>query len=73
MTTFVRAPEAARRLGVSTATLYAYVSRGRIGRVRAADGRASLFAVDEIDALTERSRRRPTAPPPTIDCASPAP
>lgn len=67
VTTFVRAPEAARRLGVSVPTLYAYVSRGRVGRITAADGRASLFDVEELDALTERSRRKPTAPPPTID------
>lgn len=67
MATYVRAPEAARRLGVSTSTLYAYVSRGRIGRITAADGRASLFDVDEIEALGARSRRTPSAPPPTID------
>jgi citrate synthase len=67
VTTYVRAPEAARRLGVSLPTLYAYVSRGRVGRVTAADGRASLFDVSELDALTERSRRTPVAPPPTID------
>lgn len=67
MTTYVRAPEAARRLGVSTSTLYAYVSRGRIGRITGADGRASLFDLAEVDALRERSRRRPSPPPPTID------
>lgn len=57
MTTYVRSPEAARLLGVSPATLYAYVSRGRVGRVRAADGRTSLFAVDELDALRAASSR----------------
>lgn len=67
MTTYVRAPEAARRLGVSVQTLYAYVSRGRVERITAADGRASLFDVDELDALTARSRRTPSTPPPTID------
>ena len=67
MTTFIRAPEAARRLGVSTSTLYAYVSRGRVGRITAADGRASLFDVEEIDALRERNRRGPVEPPPSID------
>ncbi|HJW59403.1 MAG TPA: helix-turn-helix domain-containing protein, partial [Actinomycetota bacterium] len=30
--------EAAARLGVKPATLYAYVSRGLLGRERAADG-----------------------------------
>ena len=66
MTTFVRAPEAARRLGVSTATLYSYVSRGRVRRTIGADGRSSLFDVDELEALREKNRR-PPPPPPTID------
>jgi citrate synthase len=67
MTTYVRSAEAARLLGVSPATLYAYVSRGRISRLRAADGRTSLFAVDEIDALRSASRRVDPSPRPTID------
>lgn len=66
MTTFVRAPEAARRLGVSTATLYSYVSRGRVHRTLAADGRSSLFDLDELDELRARNHR-PAPPPPTID------
>lgn len=66
MTTFVRAPEAARRLGVSTATLYSYVSRGRVHRTLAVDGRSSLFDVDELVELRERNHR-PAPPPPTID------
>ena len=37
------AAEAAQRLGVKPATLYAYVSRGVLSRARAADGRGSLF------------------------------
>ncbi len=67
MTTYVRAAEAARLLGVSRSTLYAYVSRGRIGRRTAADGRASLFALDEVEALAARSRRGRPAARPTID------
>ncbi len=67
MTTYVRSAEAARLLGVSPATLYAYVSRGRISRLRAADGRTSLFAVAEIDALRTASRRADPTPRPTID------
>jgi len=67
MPTYIRSAEAARLLGVTPATLYAYVSRGRIGRQTAADGRASLFALDEIEALARRSRRAPTEPRPTID------
>lgn len=66
MTTYVRAPEAARQLGVSTATLYSYVSRGRVARKLAADGRSSLFDLAELEELrTKSSRVQP--PPPTID------
>ena len=64
MTTYVRAPEAARRLGVSTATLYSYVSRGGSHRTVAADGRTSLFDVDELEALRARNT---AAPGPTTD------
>ena len=53
MTTYVRADEAARILGVSKPTLYAYVSRGRVSRTIAPDGRASLFALDEIESLAD--------------------
>ena len=67
MTTYVRSAEAARLLGVSQPTLYAYVSRGRISRLRAADGRRSLFAVAEIEALRSASRRADPDPRPTID------
>ncbi len=67
MTTYVRTAEAARLLGVQPATLYAYVSRGRIRRRRAADGRTSLFALDDIESLRNVSRRTQVAPRPTID------
>ncbi|MEM1335372.1 MAG: citrate/2-methylcitrate synthase, partial [Actinomycetota bacterium] len=67
MTTYLRSGEAARRLGVTTNTLYAYVSRGRVNRTVAADGRTSLFDLDEIDALREASRRGPVEAPPSID------
>lgn len=54
------AAEAARRLGVKQATLYAYVSRGVLTRTRAADGKASLFDADEVERLALRGRpRRP--------------
>lgn len=66
MTTYVRAPEAARQLGVSTATLYSYVSRGRVARKLAADGRSSLFDLTELEALRTKNSR-PQPPPPTID------
>lgn len=67
MTTYVRAGEAARILGVSKPTLYAYVSRGRVSRTTAPDGRASLFALDEIEALAGPGRRVTAPPRPTID------
>ena len=49
--------EAAARLGVKPATLYAYVSRGLLGRERSAHGRTSTFDPDEVDRLA----RRPSA------------
>jgi citrate synthase len=48
--------EAADRLGVKPATLYAYVSRGLLGRERGPDGR-SLFPLVEVDRLARRGRR----------------
>ncbi len=66
MTTYLRAPEAARRMGVTTATLYSYVSRGRIGRTLGSDGRSSLFDLADVDALIAAASR-PVPPPPTID------
>jgi citrate synthase len=60
MAEFLTAAEAARRLGVKPATLYAYVSRGVLSRVRAPDGRASLFGAEEVERLARRGRpRRP--------------
>jgi len=65
MTDFLTAAEAARRLGVKPATLYAYVSRGVLTRTRGADGRASLFDAAEIERLARRGR--PRRPPGAID------
>jgi citrate synthase len=60
MADFLSAAEAARRLGVKPATLYAYVSRGVLSRGKAADGRASLFNAAEVERLARRGRpRRP--------------
>ena len=54
------AAQAASRLGVKQATLYAYVSRGVLGRGKAVDGRGSLFDPDEVERLARRGRpRRP--------------
>lgn len=51
--------EAARsRLGVRPQTLYAYVSRGRVGvRADPADPRRSLYRAADIDGLTARKSR----------------
>jgi citrate synthase len=61
MADFLTAAEAARRLGVKPATLYAYVSRGVLSRAKAADGRASLFQADEVERLARRGRPRRSA------------
>jgi citrate synthase len=50
--------EAAARLGVKPATLYAYVSRGLLGRERSADGRTSTFDPAELDRLARPGRAR---------------
>jgi citrate synthase len=67
VSTLIRSTEAAAILDVSKATLYAYVSRGRLTRTTAPDGRTSLFARDEVQRLAQRSRRAPSGPRPTID------
>jgi citrate synthase len=67
MTTRIGSSEAARLLGVTKPTLYAYVSRGVVGRTTAVDGRTSLFDRTEIDRLAARSRVRGTIERPTID------
>jgi citrate synthase len=63
----IRSSEAAEILGVSKPTLYAYVSRGRLRRTTAADGRTSLFERDEVERLSVQSRRSAPGPRPTID------
>jgi len=56
------AAEAADRLGVKLATLYAYVSRGVLTRRRSSTGQ-SVFAADEIERLARRGRPRRTSAP----------
>jgi citrate synthase len=58
MTEWIRAGEAARRLGVKPATLYSYVSRGVLRRRTDADGRSSLFDAAEVESLARRGRPR---------------
>lgn len=67
MTTYVRTSEAAQLLGISKASLYSYVSRGRLSRTIAPDGRTSLFARDDLEQLAVRSRRSLPGPRPSID------
>jgi citrate synthase len=55
---WIDASHAAERLGVKTATLYAYVSRGMLRRRRTPDGRRSLFDPAEIEELARRGRPR---------------
>lgn len=55
---WLEAGEAVARLGVSRATLYAYVSRGRVRAVPApGDPRRSLYAAEDVAALLERRAR----------------
>ena len=55
--------QAADRLGVKPATVYAYVSRGFLTRSPAPDGRRSLFDAAEVDALARRGRPRRSSRP----------
>lgn len=67
MTTLVPASEAARILGVTKQTLYAYVSRGVVDRRVAVDGRTSLYDRDQLEELAGRRRRRAEIQRPSID------
>lgn len=68
MSTMVGADEAARLLGVTKPTLYAYVSRGLVERSTAVDGRTSLYPRDQVERLArERSGRRRPVERPSID------
>jgi len=63
VTDWIGAAEAAERLGIKQASLYAYVSRGVLSRRREADTRTSMFDADEVDELARKGRpRRPAGP-----------
>ncbi len=62
---WVTTTEAAQRLGVKRATLYAYVSRGLLRSERRAGQQESLFDRAQIDAMAS-STRPPGAPPPML-------
>ena len=53
-TDYLSAQDAASRLGVSLATLYAYVSRGRIDSRPGEDGRSREYSASDIERLIER-------------------
>jgi citrate synthase len=59
-TVWISADEAAHRLGVSKPTLYAYVSRGKIRRTLAEDGRRSRFNAAEVATLGRGKPKPPT-------------
>jgi len=65
VTDWIGAAEAAQRLGIKPASLYAYVSRGVLSRRREADGRASMFDADEVDELARKGRPRRSGGGPT--------
>ncbi len=60
MTEWIGAAEAAQRLGIKQASLYAYVSRGVLTRRRDTSGRVSMFDAAEVAELAGKGRpRRP--------------
>jgi citrate synthase len=63
MTDWISATEAAHRLGIKQASLYAYVSRGVLSRRRDPDGRASMFDAAEVEELARKGRPRRSGGP----------
>ena len=53
---YLDAAEATRTLGISAATLYAYVSRGLVESRPGEDSRSRLYRRSDIDRLAERKR-----------------
>lgn len=58
MTEWIGTAEAARRLGIKEASLYAYVSRGVLSRRKAEGSRTSLFSADDVERLARKGRPR---------------
>ncbi len=58
MTSYCTAAEAAKRLGVSRATLYAYVSRGLVRSEAGDDAHARRYRLDDIEGLIKRKAAR---------------
>jgi excisionase family DNA binding protein len=61
---YLTVDEAARLLGVKTATLYAYVSRGVLRSYREGTKRRRLYRRAEVEALRRLDRGAPPAIPP---------
>jgi citrate synthase len=56
---WIAAPEAARALGITRATLYAYVSRGYVrSQVSPGSTRARMYARDDVERLRRRTEER---------------
>ncbi|PWC79659.1 citrate synthase family protein [Azospirillum sp. TSH64] len=74
LTVYLSAEEAAKRLGVSRQTLYAYVSRGLLQAHPAADPRQSRYLADEVERLgvdRKRGRRPKEVAKSTLDWGAP--
>lgn len=63
----ITAEEAAARMGVKVATVYAYVSRGALRSWRRPGSRTSLFDPGEVEVLARRGRPRRTTRPAALD------
>lgn len=60
-TNWIRAEEAARRLGVSRLTLYKYIRQGKLPATR--QGRSYAVRPEDVTALRRTLRRRPARRP----------
>ena len=60
---FYTADEACAKLGIQPATLYAYVSRGRLRSFRLGIRRQRLYRRDEVDALARLTPNRDVSLP----------
>lgn len=66
-TGWLTAADAAARLAVKPATLYAYVSRGLITRRVGPDGRSSRYDAGDVEALARRGRPRRSSRDPAVE------
>ena len=60
---YVTAADACALLDVKPATLYAYVSRGRIDSYRKGGGRSRLYRLSDLERLTSLAPSRPHVVP----------